>query len=257
MAQLNVFALITLIVVIMIIIFLVMAVVYFYRIWHLQPPSIGESIALFWTGLVFVVMYVILAIYCLWHLFYHTEKVAGDTPSEAEGYLKVPQLTPAPSYPYPYTYPSLPSDCDIPTTPMFAPSPPPMHYGAHDIVPYDYSIPSSPMIQVAPNTISAAAAVNNSVGYTPTPQTLNAAPNLTSHNPVAGIGIANDSLANYNNPDSPTMTTFKSSNTNINNNNTTNNVASNNNASMSSTTGNKDTPVTVTSQPPKLVPLLA
>lgn len=113
MAQLNIFALITLIVVIMVIIFLVLTVVYFYRVWHLQPPSIGEATALFWTGIVFIIMYVILAIYCLWHLFSYTEKVVGEPVSSSSSYpvaISVPvQYPPAPMY----------SSCPPPIAPAY------------------------------------------------------------------------------------------------------------------------------------------
>jgi hypothetical protein len=84
MAQVSIFAIVTLIIVIMELIFLVLSAIYFYRTWHLQPPSISESTILFWTSLVFIMLCFGLAIYCLFHIFYHTEKVAAvvvSTPS--------------------------------------------------------------------------------------------------------------------------------------------------------------------------------
>lgn len=180
MAQLNVFALVTLVVVIMVLIFLILTVVYFYRIWRLQPPSIGEAIALFWTGIVFIVLYIALGIYCLWHLFSHTEKVvAVDHHHHHHEHEDVPvELYPAPApefapacavneppvfiehppepipysnpNPYPYSYPSIHEAAPTPLSPY----PPPISYPA--AAPVQFTRNSAPNVLVGPQLSSAA-----------------------------------------------------------------------------------------------------
>lgn len=260
MAQLNVFALVTLIVVIMVIIFLVLSVVYFYRIWHLQPPSTGESIALFWTGIVFIILYVVLAIYCLWHLFYHTEKVAGAVPSEAAGYSDVSGY----SEPVPISSPA----CDT-LTPVFVPSeawrgagPVPTNHADHHPIP-EYSHYPTPVsfdlgvgqevVHPTPYTMSQPPPYN----YTyPSP-----APAITGVEPTPTMRLTPDnSLATA--PPQATITGY-----------TPNPVISSNVPALTTTLSNPPTipvsspitmtaptstlppPVVVTSQPPKLIPV--
>ena len=62
--------------------------------------------ALFWTGIVFIVMYVALGIYCIWHIFVHKEPVI-DPHVHYDDYHHV---NVAPSSP--------PPSCEIPNAPI-------------------------------------------------------------------------------------------------------------------------------------------
>ena len=241
----------------MVIIFLVLSVTYFYRLWHLQPPSIGESQALFWTGLIFVIMYVILGIYCLWHLFSHTEKVVDDDHHHhhaAPGYQPGIVVNPAP---YPLEDPT--PSCAQPSYPMFTQEP--HHYQsqlgvgqipyqpAHDLDQDSYLPPLAPYSRSYSNTYRGQSIDNDA---RPTISMLSSPPPPTIATTIAAAASNSEPIsaeARYNYPETPTTTGY------VPKVSTSPPVLVP--ASSSSTTSVSTPPVTVTSQPPKLVPLLA
>jgi hypothetical protein len=69
--QLDFFAIIVLVAVVLIIVFLAIVAAYFMNLMNSKPPTHGESTFLFWTSIILVIIFLIIAIYAMIHIFTH------------------------------------------------------------------------------------------------------------------------------------------------------------------------------------------
>lgn len=78
--QVDWFAIIVLIATILIIVFLIIVAIYFYNLMNLKPPSRGESTFLFWTTVILAIIFLIIAIFALVHIFTY-KSIVYEEPS--------------------------------------------------------------------------------------------------------------------------------------------------------------------------------
>ena len=73
--QVNIYAIIVLIATVLLMIFIVIAIVYFFNLMNLKPPSQTEASFLFWTGLVLSLISLAIVIYSIVVIFTHKSYV--------------------------------------------------------------------------------------------------------------------------------------------------------------------------------------
>ena len=103
--QVDVFAIVTLIVAVLIVVFLIIAAIYFSGLMNLKPPSSGEATFLFWTSIVLAVIFVGLAVWAVIQIITHKSivyeepfKVMPTTPTTV--ITSPPVTTPGPASVY-------------------------------------------------------------------------------------------------------------------------------------------------------------
>lgn len=77
--QIDIFAIIILIVSVLIIIFLIISIIYFMNLMNLKPPTKNESTFLFWTAIILAIIFFGIAIYSLVRIFTHKSVIYDDT----------------------------------------------------------------------------------------------------------------------------------------------------------------------------------
>jgi hypothetical protein len=83
--QVNVFAIMTLIVLVLVIVFLIISAIYFSGLMNLRPPTRGESTFLFWTAVILAVILTVLAIWSIVEILTH-KAIICETPKPAVVY---------------------------------------------------------------------------------------------------------------------------------------------------------------------------
>lgn len=93
--QVNVFAIIALIILVIVLVYLIIAAVYFFNLMNLKPPTQSESTFLFATAVILSLILFFITIYALWEIFAYSAFIY-ETPQPVVQYVVAPPA-PAPA----------------------------------------------------------------------------------------------------------------------------------------------------------------
>ncbi|CAH6420783.1 Hypothetical protein HVR_LOCUS1290 [uncultured virus] len=90
--QVDIFGIVVLIATVLVLVFLIIAAIYFFNLMNLKPPSRGESTFLFWTTVVLAIIFGIIVIYALIHIFTHKSVVYEEPKAVTKTIVTTPRV---------------------------------------------------------------------------------------------------------------------------------------------------------------------